>query len=114
MRLHSALKKSKRTAGSPARTTKVRLRGQRETGGFLLNLSSGMYGQLNMLIKNIFNSAEESNFGGIFEGDFGTLRHRIFRWRVWHNLTKSEQLNTILMQALSNRVLFAMGKRFRH
>ena len=34
----------------------------------------------------------ESNFGGIFEGDFGTLRHRIFRWRVWHNLTKSEQL----------------------
>ena len=31
----------------------------------------------------------------------GTLRHRIFRWRVWHNLTKSEQLNTILMQALN-------------
>lgn len=30
--------KSKRTAGSPARTTKVRLRGQRGTGGFLLNL----------------------------------------------------------------------------
>ena len=46
----------------------------------------------------------ESNFGGIFEGDFGTLRHRIFRWRVWHNLTKSEQLNTILMQALSNKL----------
>ena len=30
--------KSKQTAGSPARTTKVRLRDQRETGGFLLNL----------------------------------------------------------------------------
>ena len=30
--------KSKRTAGSPARTTKVRLRGQREIGGILLNL----------------------------------------------------------------------------
>ena len=45
----------------------------------------------------------ESNFGSIFEGEFGTLRHLIFRWRVWHNLTKSEQLNTILMQALSNK-----------
>ena len=31
----------------------------------------------------------------------GTLRHQIFHWRVWHNLTKSEQLNTILMQALN-------------
>ena len=30
--------KSKRTVGSPARTTKVRLRDQREIGGFLLNL----------------------------------------------------------------------------
>lgn len=38
IRLHRTLKKSKRTVGSPARTTKVRLRGQRETGGFLLNL----------------------------------------------------------------------------
>ena len=38
IRLHRALKKSKRTAGSPARTTKVRLRGQREIGGILLNL----------------------------------------------------------------------------
>ena len=32
IRLYSALEKSKRTVGSPARTTKVRLRGQRETG----------------------------------------------------------------------------------
>ena len=32
IRLHSRLKKSKRTVGSPARTTKARLRGQRETG----------------------------------------------------------------------------------
>ena len=31
IRLHSRLKKSKRTVGSPARTTKARLRGQRET-----------------------------------------------------------------------------------
>ena len=38
IRLHRTLKKSKRTVCSPARTTKVRLRGQRETGGFLLNL----------------------------------------------------------------------------
>ena len=38
IRLYRTLKKSKRTVGSPARTTKVRLRGQRETGGFLLNL----------------------------------------------------------------------------
>ena len=38
IRLYSALEKSKRTVGSPARTTKVRLRGQREIGGFLLNL----------------------------------------------------------------------------
>ena len=45
----------------------------------------------------------ESNFGSVFESEFGTLRHQIFRWRVWHNLTKSEQLNTILMQALSNK-----------
>ena len=36
--LYRTLKKSKRTVGSPARTTKVRLRGQREIGGFLLNL----------------------------------------------------------------------------
>ena len=35
--------------------------------------------------------------------NIGTLRHLIFRWRVWHNLTKSEQLNTILIQALSNK-----------
>lgn len=38
IRLHGALEKSKRTVGSPARTTKVRLQGQREIGGFLLNL----------------------------------------------------------------------------
>ena len=38
IRLHRVFEKSKRTVGSPARTTKVRLRGQREIGGFLLNL----------------------------------------------------------------------------
>ena len=31
IRLHRVFEKSKRTVGSPARTTKVRLRGQRET-----------------------------------------------------------------------------------
>ena len=35
--------------------------------------------------------------------EYWHLRHLIFRWRVWHNLTKSEQLNTILIQALSNK-----------
>ena len=38
IRLHRALKKSKRTVCNPARTTKVRLRCQRGIGGFLLNL----------------------------------------------------------------------------
>ena len=52
-------------------------------------------------VNKIIITPNEDSF--IFKGDFGTLRHRIFRWRVWHNLTKSEQLNTILMQALSNK-----------
>ena len=64
---------------------------------------SGLLLYLNGLIWFDQIWQNESDSGGIFEGDFGTLRHRIFRWRVWHNLIKSEQLNTILMQALSNK-----------
>ena len=40
IRLHRALKKSKRTVGSPTRTTKARLRGQRVIGELLLNVLS--------------------------------------------------------------------------
>ena len=39
IRLHRALKKSKRTVGSPTRTTKARLRGQRVIGELLLHFT---------------------------------------------------------------------------